>query len=77
MNRKWISVKDKMPEKIGAYLCYTNDDLILTCFVAVNGWWNVIPYGRFYGDMGKIIRDSKEIDREVTHWMPFPKPPNT
>ncbi len=72
---KWISVEDRLPENTGWYQVYTNDEFILTAKVAINGWWT-IPFGSFYGDMGpKIVRNSKEIEREVTHWMPLPSPP--
>ena len=76
MESNWISVKDKLPENIGNYLCYTNDDLIVVCHISANCWWSLIPNARYYGDMGeKIVLKSKSTEREVTHWMPLPEPP--
>lgn len=71
----WISVEDRLPESVGWYQVYTNDDFILTAKIAVNGWWT-IPFGEYYGDMGpKFVNNSKENEREVTHWMPLPNSP--
>jgi len=72
---KWISVKDKMPENIGCYLCYTNDDLNIVCRVNVVGWWTIAISGKFSGDMGNTVLNSKTVEREVTHWMPLPESP--
>lgn len=69
----WNDVNVKMPETIGSYLCLTNDDLYVVCYVNQVGWWRIAINGYHGSDMGKsFIRDSKSVEREVTHWMPLP-----
>ena len=65
----WNHVSVKMPTNIGNYLCITNDDKVMVCHVAANGWWSIVPGAKFYGDMGeKVVIDSKYVDREVVYW---------
>lgn len=68
MKNNWNKLKDKSPEKVGNYLCVTNDNLIMVCFVAANGWWSKIPDAKFYGDLGKCFVNGKDVDREVVYW---------
>lgn len=75
--KEWISVEDRLPEDTGCYLCFTNDQQIMVCHVAANGWWSKVPDASCYGDMGNNVTiDSKEVEREVTHWQPLPTIPN-
>lgn len=70
----WYLVSEKMPENIGNYLCITNDDKIMVCYVPANGWWTRVPDGQYYGDMGeKVTVDSKRVDREVVKWTYLPE----
>jgi hypothetical protein len=75
---KWIDVNERMPEKIGQYLCYTTDRHRIVCFVDMFGNWSAAPFGTFYGDLygpdNGVERHSKDI-REVTHWRDLPAPP--
>lgn len=65
--RWWISVKDRLPEKNGDYLCYLihdnpKCDNRITTIIWVNMWSNVIG-------------DNCVESYSVTHWMPLPEPP--
>lgn len=74
----WNEYNKQKPFNAGLYLCYTNDEQIMVCFLSANGWWSKVPDASFYGDMGnKIVLNSKEVEREVTHWMPLPNKPKT
>ena len=61
---KWISVKDRLPDKHDRYLCnvkaFSFPDL---CYFAI------LKYDDGGFIEGKIYTD------DVTHWMPLPKPP--
>jgi hypothetical protein len=69
---KWISVKDKLPEigKTGVYasdfvFAYDGQNVFESRYIKPSkgdAWWHEVNTG-----------DRKE----VTHWMPFPKPPST
>jgi len=73
---EWNKLEYVSPENIGNYLCITNDDKIMVCFVAANGWWSKIPDAKFYGDMGdRVVINGELSDRAVTHWMPLPEAP--
>lgn len=65
---KWISVKDKLPEKHPLYKgeWSEHDVLILTEFH--------YKIGRTKNDKW-IDMENKPI-KNVTHWMPLPAPPN-
>lgn len=59
--QEWISVKDRLPEKRGEYLCYykfepDSPDVICENTYQGSGLW------------------LSEMDK-VTHWMPLPQPP--
>ena len=61
MVQKWISVKDRLPEKNGTYLTYTEKERIhLDCFC-------IYPN---HGTQFWVRGNGK-----VTHWMPLPQPP--
>ena len=63
---EWISVEDRFPEK-GEYLVAYHP-----C------WWDDVEYGKVCVGMdtfrGKTSWAKKKFQR-VTHWMPFPEPP--
>ncbi len=57
---KWISVKDRMPEKEGKYIvCTAQSSVYCTKFKAC-------------GDTGMFKVD---INTHITHWMPLPDAP--
>ncbi len=61
MQSEWISVKDRLPEKEGTYLTYTeNEQIHIDCFCIYPNHGTKF----FVGGNGK-----------VTHWMPLPEPP--
>ena len=65
---KWISVKDRLPDQMGKYLCryvFGNEEeypfeQVLWYYTAVEK-----PHFQHEGSMGM----------RVTHWMPLPQPP--
>lgn len=60
--QKWISVKDRLPEKEGEVLvCDTREDFISTWEYLGKGLW-------LYDDIFWGTDD-------ITHWMPLPQPP--
>lgn len=69
----WVSVKDRLPEKIGGYLCLCDDGNQLVCTVNVLGDWTAYPGGRYYGDLAG--GGAPQNDRSVTHWQPLPAAP--
>ena len=87
---KWISVKDKLPDKKGEYLCYIE---AFEDSINYDGWYYYIDIVIFdkkiinteYSDNRIVHLLSEEKDfainrigyesQKVTHWMPLPKPP--
>lgn len=72
---EWISIKDRLPEKDGRYLCYRRS------YVGDGSYCDILRYGTIY-DSGKrrtfYFFDSDYGDVEagnVTHWMELPEPP--
>ena len=63
---EWVSVEDELPARDGIYLVYTTRGSVTTA--------------HFYAE--KIFRDdykrkaSWQGNRNVTHWMPLPAPPD-
>ena len=70
---QWISVKDRLPEKEGEYLCYRRS--------LNDGYCELLRYGVIYNKGRKrtfYFFDSEYGDVEannVTHWMELPEPP--
>ena len=78
---KWISVKDRLPDKDGKYLVFekgsyanqirtlqfAKDGRKVDKYDFHRGWKNV--WYRYDSEWGHITIDS------VTHWMPLPQPP--
>lgn len=67
---KWISVKDRLPNKNQKVLIFLDgyshrNHIDLVSFIGINGsyyFWDADEYGY--------------EENEVTHWMELPKPPN-
>ena len=59
---EWISVKDRMPEIDGRYLVYTND--------VVTSWVEPLTF-----EVDFWCDENGWWPCVVTHWMPFPDPP--
>lgn len=55
----WISVKDRLPEEFAPVIVCRKGGKVESGMLDVNGWWKV------YGTRTK----------NVTHWMPWPEPP--
>lgn len=76
---KWISVKDRLPEKDGAYII--NEAFTHTNQISIARWTS--DYKSYFNERlnGRAVwyRYSSECgDYEiirVTHWMPLPEPP--
>ena len=67
---KWISVKERLPEKNGEYLCrWTNKSV------------SDAEYESTYGSFGYWFEFWEDEYKEwisydgITHWMPLPEPP--
>jgi hypothetical protein len=63
---EWISVKDRLPEKSGAYLVYSPE-----VPVEAGNVWDC----SFYEVNGKDL--SFATGYNVTHWQPLPAPPES
>lgn len=66
---KWISVKDRLPDRSGLYLVHGQ-----------GGYMVVVQYSTFFGKFnawdGSASRDVEQLAfDDVTHWMPLPAPP--
>lgn len=78
---EWISVKDRLPEKDGNYLCYLECGAVCEAAfdstIASEG--EEFPFGEWvavYNSDTLGFTDSywEEYDA-ITHWMPLPEPP--
>ncbi len=55
----WISVNDRLPEKSGKYLVYTENTGVETCrWALISGKWNGGAW-----------------TSRISHWMPLPNSP--
>ena len=76
---KWISVKDRLPEYLNdVFICNAHHNPTFNYYTV--GFY--IPYSSRWGVSTEMLRIIKydenltiELDREVTHWMPLPEPP--
>jgi hypothetical protein len=62
----WISVKDRMPDKNGQYLCWFGKNKIAKGAA-------IATYLEMWKSFGLL--ESLETYPNVTHWMPLPEPP--
>lgn len=58
---KWISVKDRLPELASFVIAYKKNGLVLGLYFSAD---EEFRYGR-----------DCDQTKQVTHWMPLPKPP--
>ncbi len=63
----WISVKDRLPDKSGHYLCAHNGCISCLAFSQRHKLFN--SYDSFRE------KEAKRRAISVTHWMPIPEPP--
>jgi hypothetical protein len=89
MQNEWVSVKDRLPEKDGMYLClYRNDDYPYNLYHCICDYANNLQsadYGAFQGierngfyDFGWVEEEREEMYYEVSnieYWMPLPELP--
>lgn len=65
---RWISVKDRLPEKSGEYLAITKS----------RGHYMVLPYSakhKLFNSYDSSRGRELKSAIECTHWMPLPEPP--
>lgn len=72
MNVKWISVKDRLPEKEGWYMVWYGRESCsyasTTVFSPRHQCWNC--FDSFSEEKAALCR-AESINRDVTHWMPM------
>lgn len=77
MQNEWISVKDRLPEKNGQYLCVSGDAYIRTAWFSKN-LYKVDKYD-FINRKGKSgfynYGEYGYYETDVAYWMPIPKLP--
>ncbi len=61
---KWISVKERLPDKSDYYLAFTD-----TCVIGV------LPFSAQYRLFNAFDGDGTKHHIPVTHWMSLPEPP--
>lgn len=63
---KWVSVKDRLPEKSGEYICWFGANKLA-----------MGPAIETYVDEWKAFGDLITLAKypNITHWMPLPEPP--
>jgi len=62
----WISVKDRLPEHVGRYLCYAGDH-------PLGGFCYIINFNPDAKEFWSYERNMSVSF--ITHWMPLPEPP--
>ena len=71
INMNWISVKDRLPDKLQKILFFWVMEghlrNVSMCFSDDKGWRSYLPYTSYYLNPEFI---------EVTHWMELPEYPN-
>lgn len=61
---RWVSVKDRLPEYSGEYICCLENGAVTYCF-----WYDIGKEWHLYTN--KPVRQHNK----VTHWMPLPPKP--
>lgn len=69
--RKWISVKDRLPDRDGEYVVYGQTEAMRELLPDVEPIW-ICNYYKQYGFYNLDLR--REYDF-ITHWMPMPEAP--
>ena len=77
---KWISVKDRLPEKYGTYLVYLGMPDKLAYGSGVHTAWYYDGTKDFSFSLNTAVMlgencSTKIKSASVTHWMPLPEPP--
>ena len=75
---EWISVKDRLPEKDGEYLCIIEGSICIFDFTK-----DLYAINKYAFNKSKSNSGFYDFDRDlgyyehtrVTHWMPLPEPP--
>jgi hypothetical protein len=70
---KWISVKDRLPDKVGKYIIYKNwtkPIINIFRFHAYDIYSKNTDHHRL-----RFVNGSGFDDEHVTHWMPLPDAP--
>ena len=67
IDQDWISVKDRLPDKNGEYLCFYS-------------WREDFDYYKVFNFLHtayetKVMTWNAPKDAKITHWMPLPEPP--
>lgn len=78
---EWVSVKERLPNKNGKYLCYSEYGFMDILNFSKN-LYDVdryqFPRNKYKGACGWYTSDSEygcyEVTK-ITHWMPLPEPP--
>jgi hypothetical protein len=66
----WISVEDRLPDRIGAYLCQTKAEEVYEPHRHILYWGD----GEWYWSINGIGAEEAIVGLIVTHWMPLPEP---
>lgn len=66
----WISVKDRMPDKVGSYLVCVGTSVFVANYMPAHCAYSQCVEAGFCSDLFGFIKLLN-----VTHWMPLPKPP--
>lgn len=66
----WISVKDRMPDKVGSYLVCVGTSVFAANYMPTHCAYSQCVEAGFCSDLFGFIKLLN-----VTHWMPLPKPP--
>lgn len=73
---EWINVKDRLPtECVAVIVCVTEmNGFERRMSISMEGWHTTL---NSTGWCCASLGDEEAVDIVVTHWMPFPNPPET